>query len=262
MSYETVNGIKYYLIFNSYYIIGNNGSTDGNGVTSQAISGEIVIPEKVKGLDILEIGTSAFGHCHKITKIIIHAKLRSINQFGLYGCTKLEYINIPATVTFLGWYSLYSGTGKAMVNLELTIEFVKGRTQKFYARKGVFNGRSKFKIIYPSNLVPLYGSENPFYESHGTSISIICAPSSFDFCRKQTTVGFSQCPPSSYVNPNFKGKTVKIRRNYRERVLIKVVLIIVITENEISEEKEVKGNRFVKAVKKVFNKIFHRKRSK
>ena len=214
MSYETINEIKYYLISNSYYIIGNNGWYTATGVTSKSISGEIVIPEKVKGLDILEVGQWAFYFCTKITKITIHAKLRSINYFAFYGCKKLKYINIPSSVTFIARHSLYLGTGFEKVDLETTIEFVKGRTQKFYAAQGAFTGRNEIKIIYPSNLVPLYDSNSKTFSSSssGNSSAIICAPSLFDFCGKQTTIGFSQCPPASYVDPNAKGKTFNVKR--------------------------------------------------
>ena len=219
MSDETINGVQYYLISNSYYSIGKNGSSS-SGVTSKSISGTIIIPRKIKGRDILEFAKDAFHGCPNLTKIIIHAKLRSIGGYCFYGCTSLKYINIPPSVTFIGSYSLYLGTGYKNVSLEMTVEFVKKRTQRIYIKSNAFRGRDIFSFIYPSNIVPRYSGSPIACDS-----VIICAPSSFSFCSKQTTVGFSQCPAASYIDPFFKGKTCNT--HYNNHFYIAMIIMIV-----------------------------------
>ena len=43
MSYETVDNVKYYLRNNEFYIVGDNSSTYGNGITDNLHEGEIII---------------------------------------------------------------------------------------------------------------------------------------------------------------------------------------------------------------------------
>ena len=127
MSYETVDNVKYYLRNNEFYIVGDNSSTYGNGITDQSYEGEIIIPEKIKNKEIREIGRSSFEFCTKITKVTIFAKLTAINDHAFNCCENLKYINIPQTVTFMGSCAISpSGTS----NVPLVLEFCKGRTKK------------------------------------------------------------------------------------------------------------------------------------
>ena len=94
-------------------------------------SGDIIIPEKVKGNDGVEyvvtslgescfedcrgltsitipssvtsLGKSCFWNCSGLTSIIIPSSVTSLGNFCFDGCRGLTSITIPSSVTSLGW---------------------------------------------------------------------------------------------------------------------------------------------------------------
>ena len=129
MPYEALYNVKYFLRNNEFYIVGDNSTTDANGITDKSYEGEIIIPEKIKNKEIREIGQKAFYYCTKISRITIVAKLTAINSMAFYCCENLKYINIPETCTFLGEFALYL---EATSDVPLVVEFCKGRTKYIY----------------------------------------------------------------------------------------------------------------------------------
>ena len=105
MSEVSKNHVRYFLSGN-FYTVGNNETENSDGITDTSYSGEIIIEDEINGKEVLEISQYSFRSC-KITKVIIYAKLRSINLRAFCYCSKLEYINIPSTVTFLGDGALF-----------------------------------------------------------------------------------------------------------------------------------------------------------
>ena len=189
MSYETFDHVKYYLQNNEFYIVGDNGTTDANGITDSAYEGEIIIPEKVKNKEIREIGRQAFRSCKKITKVTIFAKLTAINHNAFDYCENLKYINVPQTVTFLGYYALSTESNS---NVPFVVEFCKGRTKNIYIDRGAIAYTSYIYIIYPSKIEPFYANSE---QSNDVTSVTICAQSSFNFCGYQmTTTDMSKCP--------------------------------------------------------------------
>ena len=75
-------------------------------------SGDIIIPEKVKGNDGVEyvvtsLGNSFYG-CSSLTSITIPSSVTSLDRLCFSGCSSLTSINIPSSVTSLG-RSCFSG---------------------------------------------------------------------------------------------------------------------------------------------------------
>lgn len=75
-------------------------------------SGDIIIPEKVKGNDGVEyvvtsLGNSFYG-CSSLTSITIPSSVTSLDRLCFSGCSSLSSINIPSSVTSLG-RSCFSG---------------------------------------------------------------------------------------------------------------------------------------------------------
>ena len=75
--------------------------TDGN------YSGDIIIPEKVKGNDGVEyivasLGASCFEGCSGLTSITIPSSVTSLGESCFKGCSGLTSITIPSSVTSLG----------------------------------------------------------------------------------------------------------------------------------------------------------------
>ena len=69
-------------------------------------SGDIIVPEKVKGNDGVEyvvtsLGNSFYG-CSSLTSITIPSSVTSLGRLCFSGCSSLTSINIPSSVTSLG----------------------------------------------------------------------------------------------------------------------------------------------------------------
>ena len=75
--FESVN---YYLQSDGSYFVGNG--SEASGIVDKNYKGEITIQSKIKGKEITEISTGAFKHCYYITKVIIHAKIKKINDYA------------------------------------------------------------------------------------------------------------------------------------------------------------------------------------
>ena len=131
MNIKTVDHVNYYLSDNSY-IVGDNSTSKADGIDDTSYEGEIVIREKIGGKNVVEIAKHSFKECN-ITKVTIHAKIRSINVWAFCLCLRLEYINIPSTVTFIGDAALFVGVeGGDTDPLPILVEFNEGRDQSFY----------------------------------------------------------------------------------------------------------------------------------
>ena len=97
---EVIDGIRYVL--------------DSNTKTATLLpkmegkySGDIIIPEKVKGNDGVEyvvtsLGESCFSYCRYLTSITIPSSVTSLGELCFYGCSGLTSITIPSSVTSLG----------------------------------------------------------------------------------------------------------------------------------------------------------------
>ena len=75
--------------------------------TDGKYSGDIIIPEKVKGNDGVEyivtsLGASCFKDCSGLTSITIPSSVTSLGESCFYGCRGLKSITIPSSVTSLG----------------------------------------------------------------------------------------------------------------------------------------------------------------
>ena len=59
---------------------------------------ELVIPGKIDGKKVTDIGAHAFQNCSSLTSITIPAGVKSIEMCAFYGCSSLTSITIPAGV--------------------------------------------------------------------------------------------------------------------------------------------------------------------
>lgn len=224
MSYIDSNGIRYYQ-FDNYYVVGDNKSSSVNAVSSTSFSGEIIIPESVNGRVIKEIGRYAFDKCRLITKVIIYAKITSINTYSFRDCIGLTYLNIPPTVTFIGYAALFLGidSESQVIDLAITVEFNKGRTKEIVFSGFEFSFRTKINIIYPYNYPP-QGCVSSVFKKVQTTV--ICAPSEFSFCSKQTTTDSSKC--SSNFSKLFERKQNTLSNIKRHASIIILSLLIIL----------------------------------
>ena len=212
------------------------------GYTPSTLTGEIVILEKVNGLNVLEIGYRALYQAG-VTKIIIKAKLRSINKEGVYDCRSLTYINIPSTVTFIGQngvniYQDYTS------DLPATVEFNQGRREKIYLDERAISRRKTFYIIYPSTIEPICHSNALQY----VETAYICAPKKFTFCGFTTTTDFSHCSTRYFY---LSKSRFKCKIEYHTRIIFRSAIVIVI-RIDVSIEEDEKQKKRVGIVKRIF----------
>ena len=197
---ETSGNVKYYKS-GDYYTVGDNSTTNADGITDTSYSGEITIEEKIQGKDVIEISRFAFINC-KITKITIYAKLRSINTNAFCYCIDLVYINIPSSVTFMGYRSFYLGPEGVTRDLKMTVEFEE-RTETIFLCIQTFAKRSKFSILYQSKVPPISEGDVIFQ----VNTPVVCSPTKIQF-DSTNTVDLSNCDA-----PIFKPKTKTRTKN-------------------------------------------------
>ena len=131
-------------------------------------SGDIIIPEKVKGNDGVEyivasLGDFCFSGCDGLTSITIPSSVTSLGTSCFEGCSRLTSITIPSSVTSLGgegcfWDCLnlktvyfegkYCKSNYADLKIP-TISIIKVPTEYLQGYKSAFG--SDYKFIYAWN---------------------------------------------------------------------------------------------------------------
>ena len=221
MTSKTLNHVNYFLK-NGEYIVGDN-KTEKSGLSPDTYSGAIVIQEKIGEIKITEIGCFAFSQC-SITRVTIHAKIRSIHSGAFRYCSNLEYINIPETVTIIDDYAFtFDDVNGAPGCPKTIIEFNKGRTQSLFIHCENFMFKDLLIIIYPSDFVPKYESYNAFFLIEKL---YICAPSVFDFYTKTTTENQELCGTPQYKGPP-KTKNECSCKRYRRQSDVPLLSIMI-----------------------------------
>ena len=94
--------------------------TDGN------YSGDIIIPEKVKGNDGVEyivasLGASCFEGCSGLTSITIPSSVTSLGESCFKGCSGLTSITIPSSVISLGNYCFFYCSGLTSITIPSSV---------------------------------------------------------------------------------------------------------------------------------------------
>ena len=94
-------------------------------------SGDIIIPEKVKGNDGVEyivasLGASCFKDCWGLTSITIPSSVTSLGYECFYGCSGLTSITIPSSVTSLGDECFYECSGLTSITIPSSVTSLGG----------------------------------------------------------------------------------------------------------------------------------------
>ena len=131
-------------------------------------SGDIIIPEKVKGNDGVEyvvasLGASCFSGCSGLTSITIPSSVTSLGEGCFDGCRGLTSITIPSSVTSLGDYCFLNCSGLTSITIPSSVTSLGW---------GCFQGCSGLtSITIPSSVTSL--GESCFEGCRGlTSITI------------------------------------------------------------------------------------------
>ena len=192
-------------------------------------SGDIIIPEKVKGNDGVEyvvtlLGASCFSDCSGLTSITIPPFVTSLGDCCFSGCWGLTSITIPSSVTSLGDYCFYYCSGLTSITIPSSVTSLGD---------DCFEGCSGLTSITIPPLVTSLADCCFFSCSGLTSVTI---PSSV------TSLGydcFSDCKNLETVY--FKGK--KCDSNYKD-LKIPTTSIIKVPKEYLQEYKEAFGSDY------------------
>ena len=117
--FEVIDGFRYLL---------ESGTKTATLVpkTDGKYSGDIIIPEKVKGNDGVEyvvtsLGTSCFKDCSGLTSITIPSSVTSLSNYSFYGCRGLISITIPSSVTLLGEFCFSDCSGLKSITIPSSV---------------------------------------------------------------------------------------------------------------------------------------------
>ena len=202
-------------------------------------SGDIIIPEKVKGNDGVEyvvtsLGASCFEGCSGLTSITIPSSVTSLSESCFQGCSGLASITIPSSITSLG-ESCFSGC-RGLTSITIPSSIKSLGKECFYVCAALTS------ITIPSSVTSLGAS--CFWECRGlTSITIPSSVTSlgencFAYCTSLTSITI----PSSIISFSwgcfygcsgletvyFKGK--KCNSNYAYLKIPTISIIMVPTE--------------------------------
>ena len=122
--FEVIDGFRY-LLDSDTKTATLVHKTDGN------YSGNIIIPEKVKGNDGVEyvvtsLGASCFKDCSGLTSITIPSSVTSLSESCFYGCSGLTSITIPSFVTSLGESCFYGCSGLTSITIPSSVTSLGG----------------------------------------------------------------------------------------------------------------------------------------
>ena len=170
--------------------------------TDGKYSGDIIIPEKVKGNDGVEyvvasLGASCFEGCTGLTSITIPSSVTSLGDYCFPGCSGLTSITIPSSVTSLGDGCFQDCSGLTSITIPSSVASLGGNC--FWNCSGLTS------ITIPSSVTSL--GDFCFQGCSGlTSITIPSSVTSlggncFLNCQKLETVYFE----GKYCNSHYAG---------------------------------------------------------
>ena len=117
--FEVIDGFRYLL---------DSGTKTATLVpkTDGKYSGDIIIPEKVKGNDGVEyivasLGASCFQNCSGLTSITIPSSVTSLGETCFGWCSGLTSITIPSSVTSLGYRCFCGCSGLTSITIPSSV---------------------------------------------------------------------------------------------------------------------------------------------
>ena len=119
VKFEVIDGLRY-LLDTGAKTAALMSKTDGS------YSGDIVVPEKVKGNDGVEyvvtsLGDGCFGSCSALTSITIPSSVTSLGENCFSYCSGLTSITIPSSVTSLGDFCFDNCSGLTSITIPSSV---------------------------------------------------------------------------------------------------------------------------------------------
>ena len=89
-------------------------------------SGDIIVPENVKGSDgvdysVVAFGDKCFSNCNRLTSVTIPSSVTSLGEDCFLNCEGLTSITIPSSVTSLGRYCFFGCGGLTSITIPSSV---------------------------------------------------------------------------------------------------------------------------------------------
>ena len=144
------------------YMVGNNSSTNGNGlVLAPTVLSALIIPETHEGKPIIKVGNNGFRDIKKIGILNIGNSVTSIGQSAIYTCTAMKKLIIGSGLNSIGT-NAFAGCGalKTIIyNNETTVIKSIAYTGNNWTEIQINDDNNKLKVI-----------DNVLYSKDGSTI--------------------------------------------------------------------------------------------
>jgi len=134
-----------------------------NSITITGYKKDIVIPEKINGVTVAEIGYAAFANCSNLNSVIIPKSVTKIDKRAFEYCSSLKEISIPNSVKSIGDSAFSYCSGLTSITIPDSVTSIGNFA--FYNCNGLTN------IVIPNSVTSI--GNYAFSDCYGlTSITI------------------------------------------------------------------------------------------
>ena len=108
-----------------YLVVANtDGGLKITGFNPQTLPEDVVIPEKIGGKAVVEIGRLAFSECETITSVYIPDSVKEIGKNAFYHCKKLKKVTLPEGLERISEYCFSACRSLSSINLPDSVETI------------------------------------------------------------------------------------------------------------------------------------------
>ena len=150
---------------------------------------EVVIPERIDGYRVLEIGGRAFRRCLYLKTVTIQARITQINMYAFYECANLTNINIPSSCEYIGNCAISCIYNDTTANGTLAVKFEPNATIKYVGHFAI-ERKDVIIIFFCGYQPPTVPDKALFY---GTTYNVVFAPVGMEWGNTSAIVDESVC---------------------------------------------------------------------
>ena len=134
----------------------------------ESISGSITIPSKLGGYSVVEIESSAFSNCKKLTSVVIPNTVEVIGAFAFSYCENIATVTLPASLKIIEVQAFYNCKSLVTVSIPASVTDIDSsafsgclvlesinvnqNNKKYSSGSGVLYNKPKTNLVtFPAN---------------------------------------------------------------------------------------------------------------